>query len=79
MKTVGAYEAKTHLPRLLEEVAKGERIRITRHGAAVAVLVPVSADRHAHASETIAELRAFRANRRMGRLSIKAMIEEGRR
>lgn len=24
MKTVGSYEAKTHLPRLLEEVEKGE-------------------------------------------------------
>jgi prevent-host-death family protein len=79
MKTVGAYEAKTHLSRLLEEVAKGESIRITRHGAPVAVLVPASADPHARASETISELRAFRANRRLGRLSVKAMIEEGRR
>ena len=38
MKTVGAYEAKTHLHRLLERVRKGERIIITRHGTAVAVL-----------------------------------------
>ena len=29
MKSIGAYEAKTHLPRLLDEVAKGERITIT--------------------------------------------------
>jgi hypothetical protein len=29
---VGAYEAKTHLPSLLDRVAKGEQITITRHG-----------------------------------------------
>jgi prevent-host-death family protein len=79
MKTIGSYEAKTHLARLLAEVARGERIRITRHGAPVALLIPASADRRARASETIASLRAFRANRRLGRLSVKAMIEEGRR
>jgi len=32
METIGAYEAKTHLPKLLERVSKGERITITRHG-----------------------------------------------
>src|SRR5437867_1303249 len=40
MKTVGSYEAKTHLPQLLGQVAKGERITITRHGVPVALLVP---------------------------------------
>jgi prevent-host-death family protein len=40
MRTVGAYEAKTHLPRLLDEVARGETITITRHGVPVARLVP---------------------------------------
>ncbi|MFP4085845.1 MAG: type II toxin-antitoxin system Phd/YefM family antitoxin, partial [Desulfobacteraceae bacterium] len=38
METVGAYEAKTHLPKLLERVMKGERITITKHGVPVAVL-----------------------------------------
>jgi prevent-host-death family protein len=41
MTTVTAYEAKTHLPRLLREVERGERIVITRHGKPVAELVPV--------------------------------------
>jgi len=40
MRSIGAYEAKTHLPRLLDEVAKGERITITKHGHPVAMLVP---------------------------------------
>ena len=40
MRTIGAYEAKTHLPRLLDEVAGGAIITITKHGQPVAVLVP---------------------------------------
>lgn len=32
MGTVGAFEAKTHLAALLDRVAKGEKITITRHG-----------------------------------------------
>ena len=40
MIKVGSYHAKTHLPRLLKRVARGERITITRHGAPVAMLVP---------------------------------------
>jgi prevent-host-death family protein len=41
MKTIGAYEAKTHLPRLLDRVVRGESLTITRHGRPVARLVPV--------------------------------------
>ncbi|HLM86071.1 MAG TPA: type II toxin-antitoxin system Phd/YefM family antitoxin [Solirubrobacteraceae bacterium] len=40
-KSVGVHEAKTHLSRLLEDVAAGEEVVITRRGAAVASLVPV--------------------------------------
>ena len=40
MRTVGSYEAKTHLPRLLSQVEKGETITITKRGQAqVAVQV----------------------------------------
>ena len=45
MDSIGAYEAKTHLPRLLDRVARGESMTITRHGKPVARLVPVSSDR----------------------------------
>lgn len=40
MDSVGTFEAKTHLTRLLERVAGGERIVITNRGKAVAMLVP---------------------------------------
>jgi prevent-host-death family protein len=42
-KSVGVHEAKTHLSRLLEDVAAGEEVVITRRGEAIATLVPVSA------------------------------------
>ena len=45
METIGAYEAKTHLPSLLERVARGESLTITSHGKPVACLVPVAGDR----------------------------------
>ena len=41
MAEIGAYDAKTHLPKLLERVEKGESFVITRHGRPVAALTPV--------------------------------------
>ena len=40
-KEVGAFEAKTHLSRLLDMVEKGGRVYITRHGKRIAELAPV--------------------------------------
>lgn len=59
METIGAYEAKTHLPKLLDRVARGERLTITKHGKPVARLVPVATDqeRAREALDSIAELR----------------------
>ena len=57
MEKVGAYEAKTHLPELLERVIKGERITITRHGVPVAVLQPPESMRKTEPKKAIAELR----------------------
>ena len=42
MISVGAFEAKTHLSTLLDRVADGEEVIITRHGKPVAKLVPTS-------------------------------------
>lgn len=40
MKTVNIHEAKTHLSRLIEEVAEGEEIIIAKAGKPRARLVP---------------------------------------
>ena len=39
-KSVGVHQAKTHLSRLLDDVAKGEEVEITNRGRVVARLVP---------------------------------------
>ena len=78
MKEVGSYEAKTHLAHLLEEVERGEVIVITRHGHPVARLVPVSPERTSVADVADA-LREARAGVTLGGLSIRELIDEGRR
>ena len=79
METVGAYEAKTHLSKLLERVLKGERITITKHGVPVAVLQPPDLEKTVDTQSVIIELRKFRNKNRLSGISIRDMIEEGRR
>ncbi len=79
MRTVGTFEAKTHFSALLEQVARGEEITITRHGKAIARIVPVDAVSSDRLERTVARLKSFRRGRRLGELSAKALIEEGRR
>ena len=80
MHTVGSYEAKTHLPRLLDRVAKGEQITITKHGVAVAMLVPAPRGRpRRNPQELVDEILAFRTRHTLDGVSIREMIEEGRR
>lgn len=78
MKTVGAYEAKTHLSGLLDDVARGQSIDITKHGRTVARLVPPG-EAAPDPREIIASLREARSGARLGDDSVREMIEEGRR
>jgi prevent-host-death family protein len=78
MKTVGSYEAKTHLPRLLEQVAEGEKIVITKHGVPVATLEPAARSKKKPVSDSIEQLRSFRRSHRLKGLKLKDMINEGR-
>ena len=79
MATVGSYEAKTHLPRLLDRVAAGEEITITRHGVPVARLLPVKDGESADIRAVIDRLRAFRDKHPLSCESIRELIDEGRR
>jgi prevent-host-death family protein len=81
MEHVGAFEAKTHLPQLLERVANGEEFTITRHGKPVARLVPAAAGKpKPDVRQVIAELKAFSKGNTLGKgLTVRQMIEEGRR
>lgn len=79
MAKIGAYEAKTHLPRLIERARRGERFTITRRGVPVAELTPPGGARAGQAGETVAALRRFRHGRRLGGDDLRKLIEEGRR
>jgi prevent-host-death family protein len=83
MKTVGTYEAKTHLPRLLTQVEQGETITITKRGRPVAVLSPARPIPERDVKALIAEFRAYsqehaRKHGALSRREIKEMTEEGR-
>jgi len=79
MKTIGAFEAKTHLSHLLEQVQRGERFIITRHGVPVAALGPLAAREPSSVPDVVRQIRTFQANHSLGGLSLRELIEEGRR
>lgn len=77
MSEVGAYKAKTHLPRLLKQVEAGEIVTITRNGRAIARLTPVS-DAESAASRILELRKAVARPARGEKLSMRALVEEGR-
>ncbi len=78
MPTIGAYQAKTQFSKLIERITRGERIIITRHGIPVAVLSPIEPDSPRPVEEVIEDMKTFRQGHRLGGLSLREMIEEGR-
>jgi len=80
MVTVKAHEAKAHFLSLLDRVARGEIITITKYGVPVASLVPVKYDRSklTHA-EIVYGMRALRKRVKPGKETVRVMIAEGRR
>ena len=81
MKTVGAFQAKTQLSQLLDEVEKGEAVTITRHGRSVAVLAPVAASKPVKTGEQwLAEVKHLRKGITLGgTVTIRQLIDEGRK
>ncbi len=80
MTDVGAYHAKTHLAELLDRVEHGERITITRHGRAVAQLIPAAGSAEHTVDEAVAGIVALRQGCRLGAdLTLRDLIDEGRR
>jgi prevent-host-death family protein len=74
---IGAYEAKTHLPALLQRVERGEQFIITKHGRAIARLVPVRHAKPDRRREAIERLKEFAKGRTLD-VPIKQLINEGR-
>jgi prevent-host-death family protein len=78
--TVGTFEAKTHLTRLLERVARGERILITNRGRPVAMLVPPEVAAEVDTARVGREMLAYRdlVKRTLGG-SFRDLAHEGHR
>jgi prevent-host-death family protein len=87
MASVTAFEAKAHFGQLLERVARGEEIVITRREKPVARLIPEGETSLALARSAAARLRSLRnriAKRTSGRAKlssadVQSAVQEGRR
>lgn len=80
MRTLDAQEAEDQFLELLDEVAKGETVVITKDGQPVARLEPIPSSQQISAAQAMEERERYRTehNIRLNGLSIKEMIEEGR-
>ena len=79
MITVGAFEAKTHLASLLDRVAAGEEVIITRHGRPVARLVGAKDADQARIDAAFNTLKELRKETTLGGINWKELRDEGRR
>lgn len=79
MFTIGSFEAKTHFAALLERVAHGEIIKITKRGVPIAKLVPTETTQASDRQKLALEIREFRQGVRLDGLNIRDLINEGRR
>jgi prevent-host-death family protein len=81
MTEVGTFDAKNRLSELLNRVERGEEVTITRHGKAVARLVApvIDEERRIRARAAAERIREMRKGVTLGGISIKELIEEGRR
>ena len=80
MRTIQASDAKARLLQLLDDVERGENLIITRHGRAIARIVPEADRRQEECDEAIANIQALR--KRNGKVTIKELLsarDEGRK
>jgi prevent-host-death family protein len=78
MITIGAFEAKTHLSSLLERVAAGEEVIITKHGKPIARLIGAETSDRQRVHEAVSTLKRLRKNTTLGDLSWKELRDWGR-
>jgi len=72
VRELQASEAKTHLPRLLDDVERGETVVITRHGRAIARIVPEAHRRQAEIDSAIESIKALR--KRIGKITLDELL-----
>lgn len=78
-KKVGLFEAKTHLSALVEEARLGAEIEITRRGETVARLSAPGRRDTKDIHDAIEGLKRLSATQTLGGITIKELIEAGRK
>jgi prevent-host-death family protein len=79
MREIQASDAKARLPQLLDEVERGETLVITRHGRAIARIVPEVVRRREEIGQAIDGIRLLRI--RTGKIAVSELLsarDEGR-
>jgi prevent-host-death family protein len=79
MMEIGVFEAKNKLSALLDRVERGEEVTITRNGKPVAKLVATGGRDKEKARAAAEWIRANRKANVLRGVTIKQLIEEGRR
>jgi prevent-host-death family protein len=79
MITVGVFEAKTHLSSLLDRVAEGEEVVITKHGKPMARLVSAVRIDRERVNDAFEKLKLLRKQTTLGGLSWQTLRDAGRR
>ncbi|MGI6457886.1 MAG: type II toxin-antitoxin system Phd/YefM family antitoxin [bacterium] len=79
MEKIGIHEAKVHFSKLIDRVDKGEEFIITRRGVPVARIKPVKNNDQEKIKKAIEKCRELRKGVTLDGLSIRELIEEGRR
>lgn len=80
MRQIQASDAKARLPQLLDDVERGETLVITRHGRAIARIVPEVNRRQEEVDRALASIREIR--KRTRKVSLKQILsarDEGRK
>jgi len=78
MGTIGIYDAKAKLSQLIEAVATGREVVITKRGKPVARLVPPEMLRKSSPARAAKRIRALCERLNIRRVTIRELIEEGR-
>jgi prevent-host-death family protein len=79
MREIGSYELKTHLAEILDAVEQGESIVVTRHGRPVARILPDTEAERERASQAVEALIRFPRTPLPKGVTLRTLIEEGRR
>jgi len=78
---IGAFEAKTHFSKIIDQIEKGDEFLITKRGKPVARIVPIKQEKQMSRKEAFNALKEMRKLYRgkPGEFSIREAINKGRK